>query len=97
VLYIQNFNLKENKFKEYQRFIKENEEILVKHAPKGWKYRGLYIYVLGFGLYHGAIIWEFSDYSGFDALRNHDDPKYWNFVEQAMTYGTSEPVPAWLL
>ena len=97
MLWIINFNLKENKMKEYQKFIKENEKTLAEHAPKGWKYMGTYFYVLGFGPYHAAVIWECSDYADFDTFRDHDDPIYWKLVEQSLALGTSEPAPSWLL
>ncbi len=97
MLWISNFNVKEHKMKELQKFIKENEKTFAEHAPKGWKYMGKYFYVLGFGPYHAAIIWEISDYADFDTFRDHDDPIYWKLVEQFMEFTTSEPTPSWLL
>jgi len=40
MLYIYNYNLKEGKMEEFQKFIKENEKAIAKQAPKGWKYLG---------------------------------------------------------
>jgi len=97
VLWISNFNIKEYRMKEFQRFIKENEKTLAEHAPKGWKYMGTYFYVLGFGPYMGAIFWECSDYADFDTWRKHDDPTWLKLMEQSMEFGTPEPAPAWLL
>ena len=97
MLWIQNFNVKEYKMEECQKFIKENEKTLVKHAPKGWKYMGTYCYVLGFGPYCGAFFWECSNYADFDTWRNHDDPTWLKFSEQIMAFCTTEPTPAWLL
>ena len=97
MLYIVNFNLKEYKTKEYQRFIKENEKTVAEHAPKGWKYMGTYFYVLGFGPYTAAQFWECSDYADFDTFRNHDDPIFWKLMEQSMEFGTPEPTLSWLL
>ena len=97
MLSIWNFNLKENKAREYQKFIKENEQKIASHAPKGWKYMGTYFYVLGFGPYTGATLWEITDYADFDILRNHDDPIWLKLTEQAMEFGTPEPAPSWLL
>ena len=97
MLYIVNFNLKENNLKEYKKFVKENEKTLAEHAPKGWKYLGIYFYVLGFGLYHCAVLWEISDYADFDTFRNHDDQVYWKWTEKSMGYATNEPVQSWLL
>lgn len=97
MLSIWNFNLKEYKLKEFQKFIKENEKTIAEHAPKGWKYMGTYFYVLGFGPYHAAVIWEFSGYADFDTFRNHGDPIWLKLMEQWMEFGTSEPTPSWLL
>ena len=97
MLWIINFNLKEYKTKEYQKFIKGNEKTIAEHAPKGWKYMGTYFYVLGFGPHTAAQFWEFSDYADFDILRNHDDPTWLKLMKQSMEFGTPEPSPAWLL
>jgi hypothetical protein len=97
MLVIMNGNLKEYKVKDYQKWIKENEKAFAEHAPKGWKYVGTYFYVLGFGPYTVASLWEISDYSDFDTLRNHDDPIWLRLMEQGMKFGTPEPTPSWLL
>ena len=54
MLWIQNFNIKENRMREFQKFIKENEKTMAKHAPKGWKYMGTCFYALLLGSYTGA-------------------------------------------
>ena len=99
MLYVMNFNLKEYKQKEFQKFIKENEKTLAKHAPKGWKYMGTYFYVLGFGPHYGACFWECSDYADFDTSRKHqdEDPTWSGLWEQILEFWTPEPTPAWLL
>ena len=97
MLAIFNFNLKEYKGKEYQRWIKENEKSIAEHAPKNWKYMGTYFYVLGFGPYTAAALWEISDYADFDLLRDHDDPIWLKLWEESMAFGTNEPTPNWLL
>jgi len=99
MLYIMNFNLKEYKGREFQRFIKENEKTLAKHAPEGWKYLGTYFYVSGFGPYGGAMLWECSDYADFDTSRKHldEDPTWLDLWKQIMDFWTPEPTPAWLL
>jgi len=97
MLVMMNFNLKEHKAREFQRFVKENEKTIADHAPPGWKYRGTYFYVLGFGPYVGAEFWEISDYADFDAFRNHDDPTWLRLMEQSMEFGLAEPTPSWLL
>ena len=83
--------------KELQKFVNEHEKTIAEHAPKGWKYMGTYCYVLGFGSYHVAVIWEISNYADLDALRNHDDPIFWKLMEQKLDFMTSEPTPSWLL
>lgn len=97
MLLIMNFNLKEYKATEFQKFIEENEKTFAEHAPKGWKYRGTYFYVLGFGLYTAAQFWAISDYADLDTLRNHDDPTWLKLIEESMEFGTPEPTPNWLL
>ena len=67
---------------ELQKFVEENQETIAKHAPKGWKYLGTYFYVLGFGPYHLAVMWEITDYADLDTMRDHDDPIFWNIIEK---------------
>jgi len=99
MLYIMNFNLKEYRHTEFQKFIKENEKTLAEHAPKGWKYMGTYFYVLGFGPHNAAQFWECSDYADFDTARKHEDydPTWLELWKQMMEFLTPEPTPAWLL
>jgi len=97
LLRIMNYNIKENKIKEFQEFIKKNEKTKAAHAPKGWKYLGTYFYVLGFGPYHAAVMWEITDYADLDALRDHNDPIFWNIIEQFLDLTAHEPTPGWLL
>jgi len=97
MLYIMNFNLKEYRHTELQKFIKENEKTLAEHAPKGWKYMGTYFYVLGFGPHNAAQFWECSDYADFDTDRKHDDPTWLELWKQITGFCTPEPTPAWLL
>lgn len=97
MLRIINFNIKEGKQKEFQQFIKDNEATKAAHAPRGWKYMGTYFYVFGFGPYHGMTIWEISDYADLDAMRDHDDPVFWDLVEKWLDLQTNDPMPGWLL
>ena len=97
MLRISNFNVKEQKVAELQKFIVENQETVAKHAPKGWKYLGTYFYVSGFGNYHGAVMWEITNYADLDAMRDHDDPIFWDLIRKKFSYWTNEPTPAWLL
>ena len=97
MLRISNFNVKEQKLKELQKFIIENQETVAKHAPKGWKYLGTYFYVSGFGKYHGAVMWEITNYADLDTMRDHDDPIFWDLIQKKFSYWTNEPTPSWLL
>jgi hypothetical protein len=76
MLYIVNYNLKENKEKEFQKSIKENKKAISDHAPKGWRFMGVYFYALGFEPCHAADFGECSDYADFDAWRTRDDPTW---------------------
>ena len=97
MLRISNFNVKEHKMQEFQKFVEENQDTLAKHAPKGWKYLGTYCYVLGFGPYHVAIMWEITDYADLDTLRNHDDQVFWDLIEKKYAPLMHEATPGWLL
>jgi hypothetical protein len=97
MLYILNYNIKEGKMQDFRKFVKGNEKRLIQHAPKGWKYLGTYFYVLGFGLYHAADMWECKDYADFEAWRNHEDPAWIELMKQSMEFTMNDPAVAWLL
>lgn len=97
MLYMINYNVKEGKMLEFQKFVKENEKTYREHAPKGWKFLGEYCYVLGFGPYHAVELWEISTYADFDTFRDHNDPTWMKLLEKSMEFQTTEPTPAWLL
>jgi len=92
-----NFNIKEGKDQEFQKFLKDNQSALAKFAPKGWTYRGTYFYVLGFGPCSAVDFWECTDYADLDTWRNYDDPNWLRLGEQEMEFMTGEPATAWLL
>src|SRR2546425_2474107 len=73
MLYMTSFNVKEGRVREFQTWVKKNEDVMQKSAPRGWTYRGTYGYVLGFGRYGGAQLWECNKYGDFDAWREHSD------------------------
>ena len=54
MLWISNYNIKEGRMKEFQKFVKDSEKTVREHTPKGMKFLGVYFYVLGFGPYHVA-------------------------------------------
>jgi len=73
MLYMQSFNVKEDKMLDFQMWTKKNEDAIRKSAPKGWTYKGTYAYVLGFGRYHAAVMWECAKYGDFDTWRENKD------------------------
>lgn len=97
MLYMQNFNIKKGKMLEFQAHVKETEKAVAEHAPSGWKFKGMYAYVLGFGPYHVVSIWEATDYGDLDTWRNHEDPEWLKLAGQFLGFTTSESTPGWLL
>ena len=102
IIQIDNFLIKEKKYKEFQDWIKANEENLAAWAKKaGWKYRGTYYYVLGTGAHlnaGGCFMWELSKYGDIDKLLTiFKDP-----VDEKLTRELTElleniPTPSLLL
>jgi len=70
IIEMHNFIIKEGKWKEFQDWVKANEELLVRWAKKaGMKYRGTYYYTLGTGAHvnaDGCMMWEYSKYGDID-------------------------------
>ncbi len=81
MLYMTSFNVKEGRLREFQAWVKKNEDVMQKSAPRGWTYRGTYGYVLGFGRFAGAQLWDCNKYGDFDAWREHNDPA-WNRIAE---------------
>jgi hypothetical protein len=73
MFYVASHDLKEGRILEYQRWLKRNSKKLAEHAPPGWRYRGTYMAVLGFGTHDKTSVWELNRYADFDNLRTHDD------------------------
>jgi hypothetical protein len=73
MLYLTSSNLKEGRIGDYIAWVKKNKKSLQDHAPPGWKYRGSYMSVLGFGRYDVTDIWEMKKYGDFDTFRNWKD------------------------
>jgi len=72
MLYMTSFSTKDGRLREFQDWVKKNEDVIKKSAPRGWTYRGTYGYVLGFGRFAGAQMWECNRYGDFDAWREHN-------------------------
>lgn len=86
MLYVQSGNLKEGRVKEYQTWVKKNEGLMEKHAPKGWIYRGTYGTVFGFGRYDTTTMWEISKYGDLDSSREHQDETFNRLMEEASDF-----------
>jgi hypothetical protein len=56
-----------NSLRDYQEWFRTNAERFEKSAPSGWRFKGTYIPVFGFGPRLSEIHWELDDYSAFDA------------------------------
>jgi hypothetical protein len=88
MLYMTSGNLKEGMFGEYQAWLKKNAKQVQQHAPKGWKYKGTYGSVLGFGKYDVTDIWEIRNYGDFDKLRNHTDSVFNRLTAESLDFFT---------
>lgn len=66
MLYIYAANVKEGKLKDYQRWVTKNEKRIREVAPDGWKLRGVYFPVFGFGQALTEIHWDIENYAAFD-------------------------------
>ncbi|MFQ6012031.1 MAG: hypothetical protein ACE5LS_00080 [Thermoplasmata archaeon] len=90
MLWMQSWNLKEGKARAFQEWEQKNEDLIRKHAPPGWTYRGTYFYVLGFGRYSVANLWECSTYGDFDAWREHGDETFTRLIEEAGEFSSED-------
>lgn len=97
MIYMANFNLKEKKAGEFQKFIQDNEKSISENAPNGWKYMGTYFYVLGFGSYTCAALWECSKYGDLDTWREHSNPDWINLNKKFLEFVDETVTPSWLL
>src|SRR5438552_881534 len=61
MLYMTSFSTKEGRLREFQDWVKKNEDVIKKSAPRGWTYRGTYGYVLGFARGHRPRVRESAD------------------------------------
>ena len=86
MLYLMSSNLKEGRIGEYIAWVKKNKKSIQDHAPPGWKYRGSYMSVLGFGRYDVTDIWEMKTYGDFDTFRNWDDKVYLRLQAEQMDF-----------
>jgi len=102
IMQIDNFVIKEKKYKEFQDWIKANEGNLSKWAKKaGMKYLGTYYYVLGTGAHvnaGGCFMWELSKYGDIDtALTIFKDPTDEKISRELTELLVNMPTPSLLL
>lgn len=90
MLWLQSGNLRQGQAGKFADWIQKNEDLLKKHAPPGWTYRGDYFYVLGFGRYSVATMWECNSYSDYDALREHDDETWLSLAKEQQKFFTED-------
>jgi hypothetical protein len=99
LLYISNFIVRDGKFKEFQKWIKENEKDISEYFGKiGLKYLGTYFYNFGPSDAHGCMMYKISKYGDLDASRNKWKEKIrvkWS--EALVDLLASDPTPAWIL
>jgi hypothetical protein len=102
IIQIDNFVIKEKKYKEFQNWIKANEKNLATWGKKaGMKYRGAYYYAMGTGAHlnaGGCFMWEFSKYGDIDtALTTFKDPIDEKMTRELTELLVNQPTPTLLL
>jgi hypothetical protein len=97
MLYLMSYNLKDGRDCEYVAWVKKNKKSIQDHAPPGWKYRGTYGTVLGFGRFGFTDIWEMMTYGDFDTLRNWEDKIFIRLSAEQMDFFLPGPVESTLL
>src|SRR5207247_10672456 len=88
MLYMTSFSTKEGRLREFQDWVKKNEDVIKKSAPRGWTYRGTYGYFLGFGRFAGAQMWECYRCGDFDGSRAQSDPAWVRIAEGCQDFMT---------
>ena len=97
MLYLVSTNVKEGRQGEYIAWVNKNKKSIQDHAPPGWKYRGTYATVLGFGRYDVTEIWEIKKYGDFDTFRNWKDKVSLRLSAESMDFVISGAGEATLL
>jgi len=102
ILEIDNFVIKEGKFKEFQDWLKKNEKAFAALLKKSnIKYRGTYYYALGTGAHVNAmacVMTELSKYGDIDAsLKLYKDPEDERISRELMKFLVSTPTSSLLL
>jgi hypothetical protein len=97
MLYLVSANVKEGRHGEYIAWVKKNKKSIQDHVPPGWKYRGTYASVLGFGRYDVTDIWEIKKYGDFDTFRNWKDKVNLQLTAEQLDFFLPGAVEATLL
>lgn len=67
------FNIKEGKVSDFIEWVRDNEQAMTEHAPKGWSYAGTWFTVQGFGEYDVEQRWGIEDYGNLgDSFGNEE-------------------------
>ena len=96
ILEIDNYVVKEGKFKEFQDWIRKNEKAYAAVLKKaGIKYRGTYYYVLGSGAHVKAMVCVMSELSKYgdidESLKLFKDPENERLTRESMEFLTADP------
>jgi len=99
---IDNFVVKEGKYKEFQTWVKKNEKAVAAWGKKwGIKYLGTYYYALGTGAHvnaGGCFMWELSKYGDIDTgLRMFNDPEDERLTKELTALFVNVPTSTLLL
>jgi len=102
LLIIENFRIKEGKYKEFQDWFKKAKADLVELGKKsGWKFQGAYYYAMGTGAAiraDGCFMWEISKYADIDSSRGtFKDPLDEKISKALVELLMNEPTPTLML
>jgi len=102
LLVIENFRVKEGKFKEFQDWVAKSRANHTKLLKKfGAKYLGIYYYCLGTGAAvkaDGCFMYEISKYADIDASREmFKDPLDEKLSREVMKLLMNEPTPTLII
>jgi hypothetical protein len=97
MLYMICYDLKGEEVTNYQAWLKKNAGKLAKRAPSGWKYRGTYFFVAGFGPHSCADLWEIVNNAAFDAWHAHRDPVFLKLQAESERFVADRPSTGFLL
>jgi hypothetical protein len=102
LLIINNFRVKEGKYKLFQDWVARNKANFVKLGKKsGWKYLGVYYYAMGTGATEradGCFMYEISKYADIDSSRGtFKDPLDEKITREVIKLLMNEPTSTLIL